>query len=53
MLKMYCSAIYCDTNASDEEVNSEMTYLIVDRPSSATGKGLFTSLEKVLHDFEF
>ena len=46
-------AVYCDTNASDEKVHSKMTYLTVDRPSSATGEGLFTSLEKVLCDLGF
>ena len=46
-------AVYCDTNASDEKVHSKMTYLTVDRPSSATGEGLFASLEKVLCDLGF
>ena len=46
-------AVYCDTNASDEKVHSKMTYLMVDRPSSATGEGLFASPEKVLCDLGF
>jgi len=46
-------AVYCDTSASDEKVHSKMAYLTTDRPSSATGKGLFASLEKVLCDLGF
>jgi len=46
-------AVYCDTNASDEKVHSKMTYLTVDCPSSATGEGLFASLEKILRDLGF
>jgi len=46
-------AVYCDTNASDEEVHCKMTYHTEDHPSSATGEGLFASLEKVLRDLGF
>ena len=30
-----------------------MTYLMVDRPSSATDERLFAPLEKILHDLGF
>ena len=38
-------AVYCDFN---EKVHSRMTYLTVNRPSSATSKGLVASLENSL-----
>ena len=41
-------AVYCDFNSSDEKVHSRMTYLTVDRPSSATSEGLVVSLENSL-----
>ena len=46
-------AICCDTSASDEKVHSKIAYLTVDRPSSATGEGLFASLEKGLYGLGF